>query len=79
MAELWTVIDHTLKDYSLEDKRSKVWSRIHLAFRKLGDGQGAFEGWLGLLPTQSQYMSVVCGGLKLIIKVSRDPGCYRHW
>jgi hypothetical protein len=68
MAELWTVIDHTMKEY--EDKKSKVWNRIHLAFRKLGDGAGAFEGWLGLLPNQSEYMSVVCGGLKLIVKVS---------
>ncbi|KAI0392716.1 hypothetical protein F5Y17DRAFT_341060 [Xylariaceae sp. FL0594] len=28
------------------------------------------KGWLGLLPTESHYLSVVCGGLKLIINAA---------
>jgi len=69
MEELWNVIDTAVDNYQSKEKNG-VWGKIRLAFRKLGENGKAFEGWLGLLPEESEYFSVVCGGLKLIIGVS---------
>ncbi|KAL2787514.1 hypothetical protein BJX66DRAFT_283267 [Aspergillus keveii] len=33
----------------------------------LGHNGQAIQQWLGLVPAQSNYMSVVCGGVKLIL------------
>lgn len=66
--QLWTVIDEAVNKYETKDT-ARFWGKIRLAFRKLGDGSETAQGWLGLLPTESNYLSVVCGGLKLIIKV----------
>ncbi|KAL1878293.1 hypothetical protein Daus18300_002211 [Diaporthe australafricana] len=67
--QLWQVIDNAIEDYTSKD-RDGVWGKIRMGFRKLGDGSEAMQGWLGLLPTESEYMSVVCGGLKLILKAA---------
>lgn len=67
--QLWQIIDKAIDDYTSKDKDG-VWGKIRIGFRKLGDGSEAMQGWLGLLPTESQYLSIVCGGLKLILKVS---------
>ena len=69
VAELWKVIDDAVDKYQSKDVEG-VWGRIRLAFRKLGDKDKAIEGWLGLLPQESQYLSVVCGGLKLVLHVN---------
>lgn len=66
--QLWQVIDSAIEGYTSKD-RDGVWGKVRMGFRKLGDGSEAMQGWLGLLPTESEYMSVVCGGLKLILKV----------
>ncbi|OIW24490.1 hypothetical protein CONLIGDRAFT_648639 [Coniochaeta ligniaria NRRL 30616] len=71
VTQLWKVIDDEVAKYHSKDKKG-LWGKIRLAFRKLGDGNQAVQGWLGLLPTESHYLSVVCGGLKLIIHVRPD-------
>ena len=70
------IIENAISIY--EDKDAKgAWVRIRRAFRKFGDNSAAFKGWLGLLPTESHYMSVVCGGLKLIVMVRPTDVCLR--
>ncbi|KAI0404663.1 hypothetical protein F4802DRAFT_565879 [Xylaria palmicola] len=69
ISQLTEIIDCAIDTYEKEDTEG-CWGKIRLAFRNFGENGKAFEGWLGLLPTESPYLSVVCGGLKLIIKVS---------
>ena len=38
--------------------------------RNLGDNSSTFKSWLDLLPTESHYLSILCGGLKLVLGVS---------
>lgn len=68
-AQLWNIVENAVEKYHSKDKNG-LWGKVVYAFRKLGDGSDAAQGWLGLLPTDSNYLSVVCGGLKLIINVS---------
>ncbi|OAL21622.1 hypothetical protein AYO22_08018 [Fonsecaea multimorphosa] len=69
MDQLWAVIDEAIDHYETEATKG-FWGKIRLSFRKLGENGKAIEGWLGLLPSESEYMSVVCGGLKLLIKAA---------
>jgi hypothetical protein len=43
---------------------------IRKAFRKLGNNTDACASWLGLLPAETEYLSIICGGIKLILGVS---------
>jgi hypothetical protein len=47
-----------------------TWGKIRKAFRKSGDTAVSTSAWLALLPAQSEYFSVLCGGLTLIVGVS---------
>ena len=38
--------------------------------RRFGDNSSSFQSWLKLLPTESHYLSVLCGGLTLVLGVS---------
>ena len=42
---------------------------MHKGLRGIGDKSEAFQAWLKILPTQSQYLSVLCGGLTLVLGV----------
>lgn len=42
----------------------------HRVFRIVGDNAAAANPWLNILP-DSEYTSVLCGGLKLIFEVQR--------
>ncbi|CAA9963402.1 hypothetical protein PTMSG1_06770 [Pyrenophora teres f. maculata] len=44
-----------------------VWGKIRKAFRKSAEKADIASAWLTLLPDKSEYFSVLCGGLKLII------------
>lgn len=44
---------------------------VYKNLRKFGDNSETFQSWLKLLPTESHYLSVLCGGLTLILGVSR--------
>lgn len=50
------------------------WGKVREAFRKLGENSQAFQSWLGLLPSENNYLSVLCGGLKLILGVCHCHG-----
>ncbi|KAJ9149747.1 hypothetical protein NKR23_g4164 [Pleurostoma richardsiae] len=43
-----------------------TWGRIRRAFRRVGNTKSVLEPWMQLLPSQSEYFSILCGGLKLI-------------
>lgn len=48
---------------------STAWGKVRKAFRSVGNHHKAFAAWVNILPTQSQYASIVCGGLKVVIGV----------
>lgn len=45
--------------------------RLRRVFRRLAEKQEACDAWLKLLPGDSQYFSIICGGLRLILGVSK--------
>lgn len=49
------------------------WKKIRRGLRKFGENHSAFDAWIGLLPAQSLYCSILCGGLKLVIQVCSFP------
>jgi len=53
---------------------SGCWGKIRKGFRKFGVNNQVFQAWAELLPSQSQYFSILCGGLKLIFGV-----CHHHF
>lgn len=69
MKDVWAIVDAAVEKYKVEDVKG-FWGKIRKAFRKLGENNEVVDGWLGLLPTESNYLSVLCGGLKLILGVS---------
>jgi hypothetical protein len=72
LSQVWQAIDDALNKYDAESTKG-LWGKVRSAFKTLGAHKDTAEGWLGLLPNQSAYMSVVCGGLKLIITVLSFP------
>lgn len=68
MEQLWKIIDEQKERYRKRGQEGLL-GKIRYAFRKLGDGNVVITGWLGLLPSQSQYMSLICGGCTMVIKV----------
>ena len=42
--------------------------------RRFGGNSESFQAWLKLLPTESHYLSVLCGGLTLILSVRIQEG-----
>ncbi|KAF6218288.1 hypothetical protein HO133_005634 [Letharia lupina] len=49
---------------------SGFWGKIRKGLRSFGANNQVFDAWTGLLPTQSQYLSILCGGLKLIFSAA---------
>lgn len=57
--------------YSQVDDQSGHWRRVRLKLKGIiGNHNPAYESWLNLLPKESHYLSIVWGGMKLIIGVS---------
>lgn len=53
-----------------------ISGKIRKWFRKSSEKADAVNAWLVLVPSQSEYFSVMCGGLQLILGVrSRVPDC----
>ncbi|KAH7336195.1 hypothetical protein BKA65DRAFT_552859 [Rhexocercosporidium sp. MPI-PUGE-AT-0058] len=46
---------------------SGLWGKIRRGCRSFGRNNKVFTAWSSLLPTESQYFSILCGGIKLII------------
>ena len=63
------VLEEVEKAAQSYNDNSKVWGKVRKAFRSIGSNQKIFAAWLEFLPSQSQYCSIVCGGLKLILGV----------
>ncbi|KAK4208819.1 hypothetical protein QBC37DRAFT_391694 [Rhypophila decipiens] len=65
---------HTWEDVLAEVDRAQsiysdgsgAWGKIQKGLRRFGSNAKAFEAWAGLLPAETEYTSVLCGGLKLI-------------
>ena len=57
---------------------SGFWGKIRKGLRSFGNNNRVFDAWAGLLPTQSQYFSILCGGLKLIISVCAIVVLHAH-
>ncbi|KAM0254282.1 hypothetical protein ACHAQJ_006922 [Trichoderma viride] len=68
-AQLESLVEESIKRYQKNDSKG-FWGKIRLACRKLGENKDNIEGWLGVLPSENQYLSVVCGGLMLIVKAA---------
>jgi hypothetical protein len=68
MKEVLNSIEEARKKY--DEKESGVFfGQIRKAFRKLGEKENVCNAWLGLLPGDSEYFSIICGGLKMIFGV----------
>ena len=78
--QLDTKADYTWSDVlsaqeSFFQERQNVMSNgirgfMHKHLQRFGDNSETFQSWLKLLPTDSHYLSVLCGGLTLILGVS---------
>ena len=64
--EVLDVIDKAAESHN---GTSGAWGKVRKSFRSVGNNHKVFATWINLLPTQSQYASVVCGGLKVIFGV----------
>ena len=68
----WEEVLEELNQAASQHKEgSFLWKKIRRGLQKFGDSNKVFDAWLGLLPTQSNYCSLICGGLKLILKVRK--------
>ena len=63
------VLKETEEAASSFNDPSGSWGKVRKVFRSLGTNHKVFKAWLEFLPDQSQYCSIVCGGLKLILGV----------
>jgi hypothetical protein len=52
-----------------------LWGKVRRGFRSFGKNNTVFTAWSSLLPSESQYFSILCGSVKLIIGVSVEPAC----
>lgn len=67
--EVIKAIDDAKAAYD-EKEQKGFFAPLRKAFRKLGENEELGKAWLGLLPGESQYFSIICGGIKLILGVS---------
>ena len=63
------VLEEVEKAATSFNDTSSTWGKVRKVFRSMGNNHKVFKTWLEFLPTQSQYCSIVCGGLKLILGV----------
>lgn len=56
--------DQKIKGTSI---RRNIQGVARRKYERFGASADTFKSWLGLLPTESHYLSTLCGGLKLII------------
>lgn len=66
------VVANAIQKHTENDSEG-LWRKVNDAFLKLGNNKDSITSWLGLLPGERQYMSVVCGGFKIILKVWLCP------
>ncbi|KAF3933751.1 hypothetical protein ABW19_dt0207003 [Dactylella cylindrospora] len=69
----WEEVLETIEECHREYQNKATvgfWGKMRYGFRKFGENSSAFESWLGLIPSQDSYMSIICGGLKVIIRAA---------
>lgn len=64
--EVLTEVNKASETYN---SNSGIWNKIRKCFHEFGDNNKAFAGWLALLPSGSDWSSLLSGGLRLIIRV----------
>lgn len=67
MEEVLQLIDSEASKY--REKEKGFGGKLRKLFRKLGEHNKTATAWIGVVPAQSNYMSIVCSGLKFIIEV----------
>ena len=65
--EVLIQVDNAARSYK---DPSSLWSKVRRGMKKFGENHQAFDAWMNLLPTQSQYCSIICGALKLVINAA---------
>ncbi|KAI6827963.1 hypothetical protein KC327_g1112 [Hortaea werneckii] len=60
-------------------ERKDFWSSLRNKLHWFCENSSVFQQWSGLLPTQSNYFSVMCGGLKLIFNAAGRLQKIRDW
>ncbi|RPA80643.1 hypothetical protein BJ508DRAFT_327181 [Ascobolus immersus RN42] len=68
--QVWDIIDTAVEKYEKKAAEKGPWGRLRRAFRRLGKHSESATSWLGLIPNNSKYMSLVCGGFKLVIEAA---------
>jgi hypothetical protein len=75
----WEQVLETVSQVSAQYEDPKgYWGKIKKGLRRFGKNNQAFAAWAETLPSQSQYFSIICGGLKLIFGVSLPTGKSVH-
>lgn len=69
--DVMKAVDDAKKVYDKKEQRP-IFGAIRKAFRKLGDHEGTLRTWLSVLPGESEYFSIICGGIQLILGVSNS-------
>ena len=69
IGEVIDLIRISQEKYKLRDKDG-FWGKIRRAFKKLGSHDKSGGDWMKLLPQDSYYISIICGGLMIILRVS---------
>jgi len=66
----WDEVLQSVDDASkLYNEVPGAWGKIRKGLRRFGKTEQAFQAWSALLPSQSEYFSILCGGIKLICGV----------
>ncbi|KAH0536273.1 hypothetical protein FGG08_006834 [Glutinoglossum americanum] len=65
--EVLVEVENAVREY---DSCTGLWGKIRKGLRSFGRNHSAFGAWMDLLPSQSEHVSVLCGGFKLILGVS---------
>ncbi|KAI0597041.1 hypothetical protein F4775DRAFT_584592 [Biscogniauxia sp. FL1348] len=56
--------------YKKKAGKESPFGKVRGFFRSLQKKSAAVEGWLEMLPTQSEYGSLICGGCKMILRAA---------
>ncbi|OQE06568.1 hypothetical protein PENVUL_c017G07274 [Penicillium vulpinum] len=65
MEEVWIELDAAVEKYEKgESHKAGIWGKVRRAFRKLGQHGKAIEEWLGLVPSEPDYLSTAAVKLK---------------
>ncbi|KAK4651589.1 hypothetical protein QC762_602270 [Podospora pseudocomata] len=61
------VLEEAQRAADTYSEASGMWNKIRKGLCSFGRNAKAFDAWASLLPSQSEYLSVLCGGLKFIL------------